>query len=94
MRDRLTASQARAARAMLGWSVRELASRCKISESSIRRIEVGFDAPENVTLDMLERLKEFFESRGIKFTFVPENGPGVARKRPGHPRRRAGDKPL
>lgn len=91
MREKLTACQARAARAMLMWSVRQLAAKSKISDSSIRRIEAGFGAPENVTLDMLEKLREFFQSRGIVFTWKPEDGPGVAWKRPGPHRRRAGD---
>lgn len=73
----LTACQARGARGMLDWSVRELAKRSKVSDSSIRRIEVGFGVPESVTLDLRVRLQEYFESRGFVFKWSEELGPGV-----------------
>jgi len=78
MIDVLTACQARAARAMLNWSVRKLAIRSKISDSSVRRIEVGFGAPENVTIDLCVKLRAYFESRGFHFTFDDTIGPGVS----------------
>lgn len=78
--DKLTGSQARAARAMLAWSVRRLAQQSEISDSSIRRIEASFDVPEKVSLDTLTRLKEFYESRGFRF-FRDESGPGVQWRR-------------
>lgn len=65
---------------MLMWSVRELAERSGVSDSSIRRIEAGFGVPENVTLDMLVRLRDFFESRGFRFTFH-DGCPGVEWRR-------------
>lgn len=78
--DRLTGSQARAARAMLAWSVRQLAQKCDISDSSIRRIEASFDVPEKVSLETLLRLKEFYEGRGFRF-FRDDAGPGVQWRR-------------
>lgn len=68
----LTACQVRAARAMMCVSIRELAERSAISESSIRRIESSFGIPQNVSLDLLARLHVYFESVG--FTFVIVNG--------------------
>ncbi len=94
MVEALTACQARGARAMLNWSVRTLAERAKVSDSSIRRIEVGYGVPESVTLDLRVRLQDFFEAKGFVFTWVSEHGPGVAWKRPGRTgemRRRSGD---
>lgn len=85
--NRLHGCQARAARAMLMWSVRQLASQSGISESSIRRIESGFGIPENVTLDLLTRLREFYEGKGFTFTFEPD--PGVTWRRK---ERRTGDR--
>src|SRR4051812_44042651 len=79
--DRLTGSQARAARAMLMWSVRQLAQQSSISGSSIRRIEAAFGVPENVTLDLLMRIREFYEGKGFRFTFDDEDGPGVTWRR-------------
>jgi hypothetical protein len=75
--DRLTACQARAARAMLKWPIEHLAKKAKISVSSIRRIEASFGVPDNVTLDMLAYLQEYFESRGFIFSWADEAGPGV-----------------
>lgn len=89
----LTACQARAARAMLSWSVRQLAAKAKISDSSIRRIEVGFGVPENVTLDLRMKLQEYFVSRGFVFEWDDVRGPGVYYRRPTRVthNRRAGD---
>lgn len=79
--NRLNGSQARGARAMLDWSVRELAERSGVSESSIRRIESTVDAPENVSLDILVKLQEFYEGRGFLFVWDDHNGTGVFWKR-------------
>lgn len=76
----ISGCQARAARAMLMWSIRRLAENSEISESSIRRIESEFGIPESVTLDLLFRLREFYEGRGFHFYF--ENGyPAVVWRR-------------
>lgn len=74
--DRLTACQARAARAMLNWTIRDLCENSTISESSIRRVESASGVP-NVSLDLLVKLREFFESRGFVFTMSDRDGPGV-----------------
>ena len=87
---KLTSCQARAARAMLYWSIDQLATKSGISESTIRRIESGFGVPQGVTLDMLEKMKAYFEGRGFKFLWDDHDGPGVQwRKMPG---RRIGDR--
>jgi hypothetical protein len=75
---------------MLTWSVRQLATKCKISDSSIRRIEVGFGVPENVSLDLRARLQSYFESRGFTFTWSDQDGPGVSWNRSGRRERRNG----
>jgi transcriptional regulator with XRE-family HTH domain len=62
---------------MLTWSIQELARKAKISDSSIRRIEASFGVPDNVTLDLLTKLQEYFESRGFIFSWADEAGPGV-----------------
>jgi hypothetical protein len=90
MIEALTACQARGARAMLDWSVRQLAAKARISDSSIRRIEVGFGVPENVSLDLRVRLQEYFESRGFTFTWSEHAGPGVSWNRTGRRERRVG----
>lgn len=77
VRDRLTGCQARAARAMLMFSRNDLARHSKLSASSIGRIEGAFGVPENVTLDLLVRLQEYFEGRGFRFSWDGGHGPGV-----------------
>jgi hypothetical protein len=62
---------------MLSWSVRQLAEVSGISESSIRRVEAAFGIPDNVTLDLLVKMQEFFEGRGFTFEWRDQNGPGV-----------------
>lgn len=80
IRAGISGCQARAARAMLMWSVRTLAANSGISESSIRRIESEFGVPENVSLDLLVRLREFYEERGFQFHFDDDH-PGVIWRR-------------
>lgn len=77
MTDVLLACQARGARGMLDWSVRELAKRSKVSHSSIRRIEDDCGKPQSVTMDLRFKLQAYFESRGFTFRSDPELGPGV-----------------
>jgi DNA-binding Xre family transcriptional regulator len=94
---RFMGSQARAARAMLDWSVRQLAHHSGISDSSIRRIESVSGVPDNVTLDLLEKLQAYFETKGFKFVWSEEAGPGLHWRRPGRSERRnrrAGDPAL
>lgn len=75
---------------MLTWSVRQLAKRSRISESSIRRVEVGFGVPENVSLDLRVKLQTYFESRGFTFKWSEELGAGVHWRKPGRTERRSG----
>jgi transcriptional regulator with XRE-family HTH domain len=95
--DKLTGIQARMARGALAWSVRQVAKASGISDSSIRRVESEFGVPESVTLDLLMRLREFYESKGFIFTFGDET-PGVAwrrkERRSGRDRRGPGGGPV
>lgn len=56
--------QARAARAVLSLSVRRLADRSGVSDSSIRRVEEG-----QASLDLRARLQGYYEREGVRFTF-------------------------
>lgn len=90
MLEVLTACQARAARAMMMLSVRQLAKQSKISDSSIRRIEEGFGIPENASTDLRLKLQGYFRARGFHFTWSEEHGPGVCWNRVGKRERRSG----
>ena len=60
----VTPRQARASRAILGYSVREVAKRSGVSESSIRRIEAG-----PAGLDIRARLQHYYEAQGLRFSW-------------------------
>lgn len=68
----ITAVQCKMARAALGWGVRELASRAKISASTVNRFETGLSEPNNATLTVL---RQALETAGVEFI------PGGARLR-------------
>jgi DNA-binding XRE family transcriptional regulator len=61
----ISAAQCRGARAILGWSVKELAKRANISPNTVVRFEneVG---TSNATTQVM--LKHVFEAAGVRFT--------------------------
>ena len=65
--------QLRAARALLGWTQTELASRASLSLPTVKRVEGGFGP--NVSEEARLRLQEALESAGIEF--LEENGAGL-----------------
>ncbi|MBR1298565.1 helix-turn-helix domain-containing protein [Bradyrhizobium sp. AUGA SZCCT0042] len=65
--------QLRAARALLGWSQAELASRASLSLPTVKRVEGGFGP--NVSEEARLRLQQALESAGIEF--LEENGAGL-----------------
>lgn len=60
----ITASQIRAARALLDWSQSELAERAKLTQATIANIEVEKHQPSKTTITALEHT---FQSVGIEF---------------------------
>jgi DNA-binding XRE family transcriptional regulator len=70
----LTPAQARAARAWLHWSKRELAERSGVSEKTILRLEKG----ETLTYpSTLLKLRLAFEKGGICFQFEGATAKGI-----------------
>jgi ribosome-binding protein aMBF1 (putative translation factor) len=61
--------QIRAARAMLGWSQQELASKSKVGRTTIFRIERGEDDSNNASR---AKLQSMLEEHGIEF--LPPDG--------------------
>ena len=72
----LSASQIRAARALLGWSGTDLASISGVGITTIRRYELQEGIPAGST-SVLATLKVAFEAAGIIFTGDPLMNPGV-----------------
>ena len=74
----LSACQIRAARAMMGWSVDELARRSGVSEKTVRRMEKVWGVP-NATAETFAKVQACFEAEG--FEFLPDTGgkigPGI-----------------
>jgi transcriptional regulator with XRE-family HTH domain len=67
-----TVEQIRAARALLGWSQTELASRAGLSLPTVKRVEGGFGP--NVSADARLKLQDALEAAGVEF--LEENGAG------------------
>ena len=61
---RISRAQARAARALLGWSQEELAKRSATSSPTIKRLALGTGPlrPENMT-----KIRQAFEAAGVEF---------------------------
>jgi len=72
----LSASQIKAARALLGWSGKDLAEKSGIGITTLRRYELQ-DGLLVANKSVLTSLKVCFESGGIEFTGDPLKNPGV-----------------
>lgn len=66
---KLTIEACRAARALLGWGVRDLAAQAGVGVMSVSRYEAG----EQVRQDTIDKLQEAFEAHGVEIT----NGKGT-----------------
>ena len=75
-----TATQLRAARAMLRWTIEEVAERAKMSARTVIRAE---EAEQPVSVRSLRRLAALFEAAGIEFLGAnSERGTGVRFRHP------------
>ena len=72
----LSSSQIRAARALLGWSGKELAEKSGVGITTLRRYELQKGIPSANT-SVLLILKDTLELAGIEFTGDPLVNPGV-----------------
>ncbi len=61
----ITATQCRAARAMLGWSVKALAAKAHVSPNTVVRFENEIGTSNATTQVMF---KQTFEAAGVRFT--------------------------
>lgn len=70
----MTAGQIRAARALIGMTQAELATKSEVSLPTIKRVETGADAK----VSTMTAIRAALEAAGV--VFLPENGngPGVA----------------
>ena len=69
----INAAQIRAARALVGWSQRDLAEAASLSVPTIKRME-GPLGPGRSSAENVQEVSTALESAGIEF--IPENGGG------------------
>jgi transcriptional regulator with XRE-family HTH domain len=62
--DKLDRAQIRAARALLNWTQRDLASAAAISAATVKRVEIGYHAPIRAVKTAIVRA---LEDEGIEF---------------------------
>jgi ribosome-binding protein aMBF1 (putative translation factor) len=72
----LTASQIRAARALLRWSAEDLAKRSAVGVATIRRAEVSEDKT-SLTIPNNSAIRTSLEIAGVEFIDENGGGPGV-----------------
>jgi transcriptional regulator with XRE-family HTH domain len=72
----LSSSQIRAARALLGWSGKELSEKSGVGITTLRRYELQDGIPAANT-SVLMSIKTCLENHGIEFTGNPLINPGV-----------------
>ena len=66
------AAQARAARALIGWSQTKLAETAGVAVSTINEFETG--APNRIANEALDKMRAALEAAGV--VFIPKNGGG------------------
>ena len=72
----ISASQIKAARALLGISATELATQCNIGQATLKRYELQDGIPKANT-SVLFKIQRYLEDSGIEFTGDPLKNPGV-----------------
>lgn len=72
----LSPAQCRAARALLAWTLDELADRAKVSKNTLNNLETGKTLPQAATIDAL---RACFEAAGIEFITEPGREGAVRR---------------
>jgi transcriptional regulator with XRE-family HTH domain len=68
--------QIRAARAALGWSIKEMVEKSGVTRRTIQRLEAYDWVPPSHTLS-LYNIQCALEAAGIEFVGTPEDGPGI-----------------
>lgn len=76
-----TSEQIRAARAMLGWSVTELARRATVSWRTVQTAEAAGGSVPRMNIATVEKITAALEAGGIEFLQASHGGgPGIRRR--------------
>ena len=75
----ITSGQIRAARSLIKWTGKELATASGVAFSTLMRLETGEGVPaaQAKTLDAIQKA---FDKAGVEFIGTPEDRPGVRLK--------------
>lgn len=76
----LNGALVRAARALLNWSIQDLANAADVSVSTIRRIE-EHDGVPSVRPDMVDAIRHAFQRNGAEFVALTDKGLAIRLKR-------------
>lgn len=74
--EAITGAQVRGARAILNWSVKDVADAAQVSASTVRRIE-EHDGPATTRAVGIAAIRQALESGGVEFIHMPSGRPGV-----------------
>ena len=72
----ISTAQIKAARALLGWTAKDLADQSGVSLATIQRLEPQSGVPVSHQRTLLD-IKRAFEAAGVEFIGTPDEGPGV-----------------
>ena len=72
----ITSGQIKAARALIGWTARDLAAKTDIGFSTLIRLESVEGIPSS-NVRTLEAIKSTFEKAGLEFIGTPQSQAGV-----------------
>lgn len=72
----ITSGQIKAARALIGWTARDLAAKAEIGFSTLIRLESADGMPSG-NIKTIDAVKKALEEAGVEFIGTPKNGAGV-----------------
>jgi transcriptional regulator with XRE-family HTH domain len=72
----ITSGQIKAARALVGWTARDLAAKAEIGFSTLIRLESADGIPAG-NIKTIDAVTKALEEAGVEFIGTPEDGPGV-----------------
>jgi transcriptional regulator with XRE-family HTH domain len=72
----ITSGQIKAARALIGWTARDLATKAEIGFSTLIRLESADGVPSG-NIKTIDAVKKALEDAGVEFIGTSESGAGV-----------------
>ena len=72
----ITSGQIKAARALIGWTARDLAAKAEIGFSTLIRLESADGVPSG-NIKTIDAVKKALEEAGVEFTGSPDSQAGV-----------------